>query len=566
MKKIYLKNFITQLIIISVKQQNRVTMNKQEYIQRVLNRCEIGTTLVGDYINAHTKITLKCPQGHLRTATTNSIMSRGNSISCKECAGKTATGKKTDATVQKEFDAAGLIKLEDYRGALVSILAKNISCGHTYNVQPAAVARGRKPLCPTCSHRRTQYSHQEFTEEVSAVGLVPLEKYAGMKKPVLVRNEACSHEYHITPGHMLYDGIGITCNICTGLGTSIKQRFFSKLLEYNITLAEEYTTTQTPTKVINNTCGHQYDVIPNNLVNADSGKVCRICTPTSSISQQELEVLDFIKDNYSGWIETNDRNILEGKELDIVIPDLGLAIEFNGAYWHSEESVGSNYHLIKTELVEAFGYKLIHIFDWEWETKRSIVQSRLLAALKKLDKIPARKTTIKEIDFPRQFLADNHIQGPGSITKYNFGLYYNEELVAVMTFGTPRFNTNYDYELVRYCTKLGTTAVGGAGKLLKAFQRKFTGSIISYSDRRWSQGGLYTALGFRHLHNSQPNYRYFKGNNMLTRYQCTKAKLRDIFPDLWSENKSETQIMLEAGWNKVYDSGNGVWVLETKTV
>jgi G:T-mismatch repair DNA endonuclease (very short patch repair protein) len=62
----------------------------------------------------------------------------------------------------------------------------------------------------------------------------------------------------------------------------------------------------------------------------------------------EREVYEFILSLYNKEIIRNDRTVLNGKELDIYLPDYNLAIEFNGLYWHSEDYVGKNYHLNKT--------------------------------------------------------------------------------------------------------------------------------------------------------------------------------------------------------------------------
>ena len=130
-----------------------------------------------------------------------------------------------------------------------------------------------------------------------------------------------------------------------------------------------------------------------------------------------------------------------------------------------------------------------------------------------------------------------------------------------MSFSTPRFTDKYKYELVRFCNKLNTSVVGGASKLLKYFRNKYKGSIISYSNKSWSIGDLYKKLGFSYSHTSSPNYRYYKGLNSLSRYACQKHKLKDMFPDLYDLDKTEDQIMSEAKYLKVYDSGNDVWVM-----
>ena len=74
-----------------------------------------------------------------------------------------------------------------------------------------------------------------------------------------------------------------------------------------------------------------------------------------------------------------------------------------------------------------------------------------------------------------------------------------------MTFSKPRFNKNYDYELLRLCSKKFTNIVGGASKLFKYFISKYKGSIISYTNRRFSNGNIYRQLGFSELKNSKPN-------------------------------------------------------------
>lgn len=98
--------------------------------------------------------------------------------------------------------------------------------------------------------------------------------------------------------------------------------------------------------------------------------------------------------------------------------------------------------------------------------------------------------------------------------KVRLGLRCNGELVALMTFGKPRFSSKHEWELIRFCTKCDYHVPGAAGKLLKAFERRFCPkSLVSYADRRWSQGKLYKALGFKLDHASPPNYWYFNDYN-----------------------------------------------------
>lgn len=304
--------------------------------------------------------------------------------------------------------------------------------------------------------------------------------------------------------------------------------------------------------------GHITKQLVSNIV---SGTGCPRCFSKTGVSAIEKELREFIQHNYSGWIEYNDRSILEGKELDIVLPDLGLAIELDGTYWHQEDKVGRLYHKNKTDAIEAVEYQLIHITDYQWTNKKDIVKSRILNKLGKSIKIPARKTTIKEV--PSQeaklFLEANHIQGyaPASI---NLGL-YTSELVAIMTFAKPRFSNEADFELVRYASKLGTLVQGGASKL---FNHRPKGIIISYADRSFSNGNLYKKLGFILSHTTEPGYAYYKRDKRLSRYQCQKHKLADLLP-LYDPKLSEAENMKLNGYYKVYDCGNLVFMYHPST-
>ena len=98
--------------------------------------------------------------------------------------------------------------------------------------------------------------------------------------------------------------------------------------------------------------------------------------------------------------------------------------------------------------------------------------------------------------------------------KLRLGLYFNNELIALMMFGKPCFTSNAEWEMLRFCVELGHHVPGAAGKLLKHFERKHSPkSLVSYADRRWSRGKLYEALEFKLDHISKPNYWYFNLSN-----------------------------------------------------
>jgi hypothetical protein len=260
---------------------------------------------------------------------------------------------------------------------------------------------------------------------------------------------------------------------------------------------------------------------------------------------------------------TNDRTILNGNELDIVIPDKKVAVEYNGLFWHSEsQGKDKNYHLNKLKSCNENGYRLIQIFEYEWENKERIVKNRLktILGLSSIS-IGARKCEVKEVDnsLSKKFLEKYHIQGY-SVASVRLGLFYKNRLVAIMTFSKARFNKKCKWELVRYCTIGDFSIVGGAGKLLKHFREKYSGSIVSYADKRWSDGNLYRSLGFIEEKDSLPAYWYVKDGIRYSRIQFQKHKLSEML-EIFDENLSESENMTNNGYHKVYDCGNKVFIL-----
>jgi group I intron endonuclease len=203
----------------------------------------------------------------------------------------------------------------------------------------------------------------------------------------------------------------------------------------------------------------------------------------------------------------------------------------------------------------------IFIFEDEWNNKKDIVKSRLLNLLNKSNRIWARKCEVKEIEdnkLIRNFLEQNHIQGfVGS--KIKLGLFYNNELVSLMTFGNLRKNMGQvssegSWELLRFCNKLNTSVVGGASKLLKSFLNKYNPLyLISYADRRWSNGNMYESIGFNKVGITIPNYFYIINREREARFKHRKDIL---IKQGYDGNKTEVKIQHERGYYRIFDSGS----------
>tara|TARA_S200002703_G_C3788666_1_gene243320 strand:- start:100 stop:1791 length:1692 start_codon:yes stop_codon:yes gene_type:complete len=295
---------------------------------------------------------------------------------------------------------------------------------------------------------------------------------------------------------------------------------------------------------------------------------CDKCYPyKNNISMYEYEIEDFLKDVLGEEIVRNDRFILNGKELDFLIPSKNIAIEFNGIYWHSELSGNKDkhYHLNKTKLCEEKNIQLIHIFENEWNNKKDIVKNKLSIILKKYGKkIHARKCNIKIIspNIKNNFLNKNHIQGEDK-SNVKLGLYYQNELVSVMTFGKLRTalgqknKKENEYELCRFCNKENYIVNGSFSKLLNYFIKNYNPiKIITYADKRYSNGNVYNKLNFKFISNTAPNYWYHKsGKKLYHRYNFTKHTLSNKL-ETYDHMLTEWENMQLNGYDRIWDCGN----------
>jgi uncharacterized protein YfkK (UPF0435 family) len=289
---------------------------------------------------------------------------------------------------------------------------------------------------------------------------------------------------------------------------------------------------------------------------------CLNCNPLSSYKYtSQNDIYDFIQSNTNFEIIKGDRKILNGKEIDIYIPHLKLAFEFNGLYWHSDLFKEKNYHLDKKVKCEELGINLIHIWEDDWLHKREIVESRIINLLDNSKKIAARKCLVKEVDskLAKEFNNNNHLQGNIN-SSYRIGLFYKGDLVSLMTFGKARRSlgsksSDDEWELYRFCNKKGHNVNGSFTKLLKFFEiNKGPKMIISYANRDWSiiNNNVYIKSGFIFEKTTQVNYWYFKDIKREHRFNWRKDKLLK----LGYNGNTELDIMTKLGYNRVYDCGS----------
>lgn len=303
-----------------------------------------------------------------------------------------------------------------------------------------------------------------------------------------------------------------------------------------------------------------------------NGYGCPKCP--SSYSKPHEKLVEYIRD--LGFIEgrdflINDRTAIGPKELDIYFPEKKLGIEINGVYWHSTNEVEALHvfkhrHLNKRNLCRAVDITLMQVTDTEILGRFTLIGSIVAAALGvSLHKVFARKCLLREVSKveARVFLEENHLQGNTAASIY-LGLYSTEGvLIQLMTFGKPRFNREYSYELIRLCSKKNTKVIGGSARLFRYFVNNYlkeAEKVISYCDTRVFQGEVYEKLGFSLLRETKPNYVYLdKCCNLAGgRLKFQKHKLSRILTS-FDSNLTESQNMFANGYRIMFDCGNSVW-------
>lgn len=459
-------------------------------------------------IEERKKVIVVCPEhGEYEVLIRTLLSGGGNCIACCNRKNEKEFIEKRDEFLKKEkeiYQDKFSFSIEDYKGWSKTMPFTCNDCGYTTRRTPMIHVIHGFRNCPKCAAKEYGAKNRKSNEQFIA------------------------ESKELFPGEFGYDKCHYT------------------LSDVNVTLKC-------------NKCGKYFEVAPNTHLSKHQGCPYHY----RNRSKAEDEIIELIK-NIGGNPYLGYRELLEDRyELDIYDPERKIAIEYDGVFWHNENSKPKNYHLSKTVECESKGIKLLHIFEDEWKnkTKRDIWCSILKNLYGKSEtKIYARKCEIKEVDKQECyiFLEENHLQGK-SLSDIRLGLYYEGVLVEVMTLKKIKRSEN-DYELSRFCSKKYTLVIGGVGKLLKSFIKRYKpNSIISFADRRWCNGGIYEALGFVLKKKTPPNYYYvvkdkrkkrcnFRKNILVKKYNCP-------------QNMSEHDFCKSKEWYRIYDCGELCYAL-----
>ena len=283
------------------------------------------------YTNTLTKELVQCPEGHQYEVRFNDFQ---QGVRCPVCSGNK---KLTIGYVRKYIEGFGYVLLStEYVNNSTKLL---VQCpeGHQYSVSFHDFKSGNR--CPLCSKNKKP-TIEYVRKYIEGFGYVLLSKvYVNAHTKLLVQCPE-GHQYKVKFNNFKS---GYRCPICAG-NKKLTIEYVRKYYEnegYKY-LSTTYTNALTK-ELIQCPEGHQYEVRFGHFKNG--GNRCPICWANSTSSKAEIEIQELVKTLTKTTVLCNDRTKIVNTntghylELDIYLPDLNKAIEYNGIFWHSSDEV-----------------------------------------------------------------------------------------------------------------------------------------------------------------------------------------------------------------------------------
>lgn len=288
------------------------------------------------------------------------------------------------------------------------------------------------------------------------------------------------------------------------------------------------------------------------VTNARRLQRCPKCYPEdwmNGTSNLEKSIFEYIKNKTTYNVVQNARGIISNKELDIYIPELKIAFEIDGDYWHGCKSTDMNiFNNIKNhsgdkqKLCYKQGIRLITIKECDFLNRKDVFFRFIDDAIMPRTRIYARNCEIKNVDTQtaKDFCNYYHVNGyRGGNEK--LGLYYNGDLICLAIFGK---HPKYENECIRLCYKTGYTIIGGWEKIIKHFNKPF----LHYVNLMYFQGIDKTGIGFR----------FKKDDLVLSRNTLQKKTQLYKYCKSIDPLMSDIQNCINNGFIAIFDCGNDV--------
>lgn len=551
-----------------------------------------------EYRNTSTKVKVTCIKHNLTFGILPLAHLKGKG-GCKECHIESIKNRSVNYRKKRELETVNIIQkfrevhgdFYDYSevrfigwGGFVTIICPI----HGKFKQRAADHYHKKAKCRECGYLERDVGRsntEEFTQKAIELRGNHYDysevEYIDAVTKVKVKCNKHNAWYRVRPSTHLYSHYNGGCleckrDILRARQSYSEEEFIDKVKNihqdtYDLS-STQYSNSKTPVTLICKEHG-EFNINPSALL---SGRGCQKCgIYRGQVSNGEKELIEYVKELYPNVSERN-RNILpSGAELDLYIPDKKVALEYNGLFWHSngvfklrgselspKETVNLTrlIHFNKSKECKDSNIRLIHIWEDDWLYNREVVKRYIRYLLGIGDRVYARNTKFVGISNleAKEFYKQTHIQGCKLSYKHNYGLTFNGDLVAAISFDYWRSNRGSRdpniLELTRMASKY--RIIGGASKLfsnaikLIPFHRMYT-----YCDNSFFSGGVYHKLGFCPDKEVAPDYKVLWNKVRRHKSFTRRSNLEKVFRERFDPDLTELENCYNLNIFRVYDCG-----------
>lgn len=449
------------------------------------------------------------------------------------------------AAMRKKIHEMGYEILNDYRSKLDDVVVKNTKCcGRTWVTKPCHLLSGRA-FCKPCNTENKRKRMHDFNKIKHETALSKLDGFNAYKKKVMFLSNKNfydtenkrSRQYHLD--HIVSISYCFKNNIPEEICSDIRNLRLIPAI-YNIKKNVKVST-----------------IIPD------------IFKPYIKSQIKIQQFIDIINEKYPNIFKVGQ--IVNNQEVTLYDERNKVCIFYIPLNEFSQKNCGGKKTIYKMK--KAFkDYTSFLFFEDEWDNNSQIILSKLDYLYKNSLRIYARSCVLKQINdmqHKSKFLNENHIQGNDK-SSICYGLYYEGELVSLMSFSKPKIfmkgkryeNDKLSYELSRFCTKRGMAVIGAASKMLKYFMNNVKyNEIFSFADLRISEGKLYETIGFKKEKFVQPDYSYIIDGKRKHRWDFRKDRIKEKYPEIYSDNKTEYEMMQELNIDRIWDAGKIRYVI-----
>lgn len=534
----------------------------KEIFQKTIDTLQEGKyQILGEYVDAHTLTQFKCLECNLEFDQSPNHLKTRRTCPCKVKNTK-SDFDKIESDIEEKFDGRYTLEKSTYVSGHKKMKMFCKEHGEFF-ASPYSIISGRKIGCEVCSTTqfisKVRKTTEEFIEEAISIH--------GGKYDYSKVNYTTAHDNVeiICPIHGSFSQIPnnhlkrIGCPKCGSIRTGIaKANDFDEVIEQFKKVHknrysypnQDYTNNKEKIKILCPKHGEFLQSTAGHL----RGQNCPKCA--LKISKAQMEIMEFIE-SFGIVTEESTRKIIPPHEVDIWLPEYNVGIEYHGLIFHREGLTGgfgrmkpNDYHLNKTQQVEAIGGRLIQVFEDEWLYKEDIIKNILKGILGKNDSIKVSIDTCKITAITKEssdeFLEKHNIFGADNST-HQYGIINGGKLLAVMTF------SNFpQWQLDTYCVDYSKIVIGGVQELFEFFlKQNHPKTVTTVTDKRFSNKSknVFLNLGFSYIGDTEPQYHWINlKSNVRVRYNDTQYDLM--------LHDSDTQ------WDKIWDCGGYEYKLE----